>query len=254
MLFTIHKSISDTLENFLIENSVFQNHNLVTKSLETSLRTVEPMYWQTIVLTLSFVLFILVKVLNPKKTQQVLASLFSIQIAKELYREDYKLNKRVTLILSIVFVLVFSFLLQILNKYFGLILLDKTYLIQYLFFVGLIIGMYVVKFSFSSILAYISNNQELEKEYRFTIMVFNQVFALVILPLVILLQYSQLPSEWLMYLSIILTVAFYFFRLYRGFVISALEQNLGFMYIFLYFCALEILPLLILIKFLLINF
>lgn len=254
MLFAIHKVISDTLQNLLIENSVFQNHNLVPENLETSLRTVEPMYWQTTVLTLSFVLFILVKVLNPKKTQQVLASLFSIQIAKELYREDYKLNKRVTLILSIVFVLVFSFLLQILNKYFGLILLDKPYLIQYLFFVGLILAMYIVKFSFSSILAQISNNQELEREYRFTILIFNHVFALVILPLVILLQYSQLPSVWLIYPSIILILAFYFFRLYRGFVISALEQNLGFMYIFLYFCALEILPLLILIKFLLINF
>jgi hypothetical protein len=254
MLFDIHKTISDTLQNFLIENSVFQNHNLIPENLESSLRTIEPMYWQTIVLTLSFVLFILVKVLSPKKTQQVLASLFSIQIAKELYREDYRLNKRVTLTLSIVFVLVFSFLLQTLNKFFGFILLDKTYLMQYLFFVGLIVVMYLVKFGFSSILAYISNNQELEKEYRFTTIVFNQVFALIILPFVILLQYSQLPSEWLIYPSIILILSFYFFRLYRGFVISALEQNLGFIYIFLYFCSLEILPLLILIKFLLINF
>jgi hypothetical protein len=146
---------------------------------------------------------------------------------------------------------VFSFLLQTLNKFFGFILLDKTYLMQYLFFVGLIVVMYLVKFGFSSILAYISNNQELEKEYRFTTIVFNQVFALIILPFVILLQYSQLPSEWLIYPSIILILSFYFFRLYRGFVISALEQNLGFIYIF---CSLEILPLLILIKFLLINF
>jgi hypothetical protein len=114
--------------------------------------------------------------------------------------------------------------------------------------------MYLVKFSFSSILAYISNNVDIEKEYRFTTIVFNQVFALIILPIVILLQYSQVPTGILIYTSIGLVLTFYFFRLYRGFIISALEQNLGFMYIFLYFCALEILPLLILIKFLLINF
>jgi MFS family permease len=237
-----------------MQNSMFNNHELVVEKLENSIRHTELFYWQTTVLTISFSLFVIVRVLNPKKTQQVFASLISIQIAKELFREDYKLNKRVTFILSIVFILIFAFLLQIINTYFGLILLETSDFVQYLFFIGLIIAMYLVKFSFSSILAHISNNDDIEKEYRFTTIVFNQVFALIILPIVILLQYSQVPTGILIYTSIGLVLTFYFFRLYRGFIISALEQNLGFMYIFLYFCALEILPLLILIKFLLINF
>jgi hypothetical protein len=254
MLDSLNKVVTDTLSRALLQNSMFDNHELIASQLELSVRHNAPMYWQTTVLSISFILFVLVKVLNPKKTQQVLASLISIQIAKELFREDYKLNKRVTLILSIVFVLVFAFLLQIINTYFGLILLNVSDFVQYLFFIGLIISMYLVKFSFSLILAHISNNSEIEREYRFTTIVFNQVFALIILPIVILLQYSQVPERILIFISIGLVLSFYFFRLYRGFVISALEQNLGFMYIFLYFCALEILPLLILIKFLLINF
>jgi hypothetical protein len=52
----------------------------------------------------------------------------------------------------------------------------------------------------------------------------------------------------------VICLGFFVLRLFRGFLISVSEQNVGIIYIFLYLCGLEILPLLILIKFLMTNF
>jgi hypothetical protein len=51
-----------------------------------------------------------------------------------------------------------------------------------------------------------------------------------------------------------LFIVFYTLRLVRVLAIMYSEQNVGIVYIIMYLCALEILPFLVLIKFLFINF
>jgi hypothetical protein len=246
---------NDSLQVKSIEKeSLFSNHSLKPVHSTPIFNAADSSYWQGILLFTVFSIYVLTKVSEPRKIVKVFLSVFSLQEAKQLFREDFKLTKRLSLFLGIAFILVIAFLIQITNHYFGLILNDYTPLKQYLFFIAVVCISYILKFSANHILAFISSSTDLGKEYLFNVVVFAQTTGLILLPFVIAMQFTRYPSEWFLYPALIICLGFYVLRLFRGFIISVAEQNIGIIYIFLYLCALEILPLLILIKFLLINF
>jgi hypothetical protein len=111
-----------------------------------------------------------------------------------------------------------------------------------------------VKYITTHTLSFIIGEFDLGKEYFFNIFIFNQMAGVVLFPIVLCILFSKLTPELFLYPGIVICAAFFLLRLFRGFVISTLEQNVGVLYIFLYLCGLEILPLLVLIKFLLNNF
>lgn len=237
-----------------IKQSLFFNHSLKPIHATPIFNAANPSYWQGILLFVVFSVYVLIKVSEPKKIVKVFLSVFSFQEAKQLFREEFKLTKRLSIFLGIGFLLVLAFLIQITNRYFGLILHDYSPFKQYLFFIALICIAYLIKFLANHILALISSNTELGKEYLFNVVVFAQTSGIILFPFVVVLQFTRYPSEWFLYPALIICLGFYVLRLIRGFIISVTEQNIGIIYIFLYLCALEILPLLILIKFLLTNF
>lgn len=234
--------------------SLFTGHSLSPIHKDPIFRPGTIYYWPVLVIFFVLALYVMVKLVDPKKLVKVLASPFSMQVSKQLFREDYKINKRVSLVLSLCFVLVISYLLYVTNRYFGLILEEYSPLSQYLFFVAVICVMYTVKFMVNYLLNQLTFTKELGREYAFNVFVYCQTVALVVFPLIICLQFSRYSTELFLYPAIIVCILFYLLRLFRGFVISVMEQGVGILYIFLYLCALEILPVLVLIKFLIVNF
>ena len=180
--------------------------------------------------------------------------MFSYQEAKQLFREEFKLTKRVSLLLGISSILVIAGLIQFANHYFGVIVTNYSSLQQYFFFVLVICLTYLIKFVSNYIFGFISSNEELGKEYIFNVFVFAQTIGIIIFPFIICMQFADYPKEWFLYPALVICGGFYALRMVRGFIMASVEQNIGIVYIFLYLCALEILPMLVLIKFLLINF
>lgn len=250
--------LSQQNDSILVEraekNSLFYNHSLKPIHTTPVFNAAKPSYWQGILLFVIFSIYVLTKVSEPRKIVKIFLSVFSLQEARQLFREEFRLTKRLSIFLALGFILVAAFLIQIINHYFGLILDECTTFNQYLFFVALIVISYTVKFLANHILAFITMSKDLEREYLFNVVVFNQTLGIILFPFVIAMQFTTYPSEWFLYPAIIICLGFYILRLFRGFIISVAEQNIGIIYIFLYLCALEILPLLILIKFLLTNF
>lgn len=245
-------SFKDTL---LADNtSIFQGHSLKAIHSTPIINASTQSYWQGILLFILFSIYVVIRISEPKKILKIFISVFSLQEAKQLFREEFKLTKRISLLLGIEFILIMAFLIQFTNKYFGLILNDYSHLQQYLFFIGVICLAYLVKFLVNYVLALISANNELGKEYLFSVFIFSQTLGIAIFPLIVCLQFTKYPAEWFLYPALIICAGFYGLRLFRSFIISSTEQNIGILYIFIYICALEILPLLVLIKFLLVNF
>ncbi len=240
----------DTLERA----SLFSGHSLKIIHPTPMFNGAKTSYWPGILLFLTLSIYVLIRISEPKKILRIFVSVFSIQEAKQLFREEFKLTKRMSLLLGIGFILVMAFLIQKTNEYFGLILLNAPLLKQYMFFVGIIVVMYLIKFVANSILAYIISDNDLGKEYLYTVFVFGQTIGIILFPFIVCLQYTTYPSEWFLYPALVICAGFYALRMFRVFVLSTTEQNIGILYIFLYLCALEILPLLVLIKFLLVNF
>lgn len=245
-------SPKDTL---LVNNtSIFQGHSLKVIHNTPITNPYTPSYWQGILMLILFSIYVVIRVSEPKKILKIFISVFSLQEAKQLFREEIKLTKRISLLMGIVFVLVIAFLIQFTNHYFGLILNDYSQIQQYLFFIVVACLAYLVKFLINYALAYISSNKELGKEYLFNVFIFSQAIGIIIFPLIVCLQFTKYPTEWFLYPALIICAGFYVLRMFRVFIISATEQNIGILYIFMYLCALEILPMLVLIKFLLVNF
>lgn len=247
---------SDSIQNTALTNttSIFSNHSLKPVHSSPIFNAGKPSYWQGILLFIIFSIYVLIKISEPKKFLKIFASVFSLQEAKQLFREEFKLAKRISLFMGICFIMVIAFLIQITNNYFGLILKEHSPIEQYLFFIMVLCITYFIKFLSNYALAFVTLNNELGKEYMFNVVVFSQTIGIILFPFIVCMQFSHYPTEWFLYPSLIICSGFYALRMARGFIISGSEQNVGILYIFLYLCALEILPLLILIKFLLINF
>jgi hypothetical protein len=236
------------------QNSVFNGHSLKVIHSTPILKVAETTYWQGAILFLIFSMYVLIKISEPRKILKIFTSVFSLQESKQLFREEFKLTKRFSILLGIAFILVIAFLIQFTNQYFGFILHDYSHLQQYGFFIIVVSFVYVVKFITNYILAYISSNHDLSREYLFNVFVFAQTIGIVIFPLIICLQFTKYPAQWFLYPSLIVCAGFYALRMFRGIIVSSAEQGVGIIYIFLYLCALEILPMLVLLKFLLVNF
>lgn len=235
-------------------HSVFFGHSLQPSHHTPVFRAGEVSYWPVWIIFITLALYILVRISDSKKFLKVLVSPFSLQVSKQLLREDYKINKRVSAVLSLCFILVMAYMTYLTNHYFGLILEGVKPIRQFAFFALVICAMYLIKFSTNMFLAILTDTKDLAREYGFNVFVFCQTLALLLLPLIICIQFSRYSTELFLYPAYIICLLFYILRLFRGFVVSVIEQGIGILYIFLYLCALEILPLLVLVKFLVVNF
>ncbi|MBI3519797.1 MAG: DUF4271 domain-containing protein [Bacteroidetes bacterium] len=254
ILIAKNDSLSSVKIPLIQRESMFSGHTLKPVHNTPIFNNKTISYWPGILLFAIFSIYVLIRLSQPKKIFKIFISVFSLQEAKQLFREDFKLTKRVSVFLGTGFILVLAFLIQITNQYFGLILKDYSHLEQYLFFVAVATLTYLIKFVANYVLAFISSNEELSKEYLFNVFLFSQTTGIILFPLIVCLQFTKYPPEWFLYPALIICLGFYALRMFRGFILSVSEQSVGILYIFLYLCALEILPLLILIKFLLINF
>ncbi len=234
--------------------SIFTDHGLKVIHNAPVFNTNYNYYWPSIILFIALSIYVLVRISEPKKILKIFISVFSFKESKQSYREDFKLTKRLSFLLLVGFVLVVSFLIYLTNNYYGKILQKQSSLNQFLFFAAIIICVYCIKFLTNYVVAFISSNNDLGKEYTYTILAFCQTTGIILFPLVVCIQFTRYPVQWFLFPVLLVLAILYSLRLIKSLIVYSAQQNIGIVYIILYLCALEILPLLVLIKFLLINF
>ena len=90
--------------------------------------------------------------------------------------------------------------------------------------------------------------------YIFTIFLFNMIAGLLLLPIVILTAYAPVEyREILLRSGLILLVLIFLYRIVRVFIIWSGQLRASIFYLFLYLCAFEIAPLLLIGKIALIQ-
>ena len=243
----------------LAQNSIgyeplFKNHLLKPIHDTAIFNTMEQLYWPSIVLFVILCLLVILKVTSPQKTFRVLNAAYSLQVAKQIEREDYGPLKRVSIVLSIVFVLITTFLFYKLNLIFGSVLNKNGSFFQYLFFVLIIILVYSVKLIAANVVCFVTQTSNIFNEYVNNTLIINQSIGVILLPVMIIVELSPVNVVWIVFPATLFLVLGYVLRLYRGFLFAGIEQGVGLLQLFVYLCALEILPLLVLIKFLVVNF
>ena len=182
-------------------------------------------------------------------TQTVQASI-NFQVANKMFNDNSMLQLQLDRLLYLFYFLSIAFFLYCIELRLGMNPHDLQGGRQYLFNLALLAGVFFSRVVLLNITGTFFNQRRLVKEYLYNIFIFNKLSGMVVLPLMFLLVYTTgYLHEIVFWFSVTAVFAVVVMRLIRGFVFSSRKDVLLF-YIFLYLCALEIAPLVLLYRWL----
>ena len=115
-------------------------------------------------------------------------------------------------------------------------------------FLGIYIAFFLLKILLIWIISIIFKNPSTATEYIQTILVYNMVLGIVMLPLLLLMTFTI--RDAILYLTLGIALILMGLRFIRGIVIGLSDTKFSLIHLFLYLCTLEILPVLFAAKFL----
>ncbi len=245
---TIKDSLPAKAVNLTPINHIFTSHQLPIKNNSGILLDKNDNYWIAVLLMLGLSLVVLIRVTSPKKFFILIRSFFSFNAAKQLIREDYRLNKGSSLILIFLFLVNFPFLLFKINEYYKLYPYSFNDFYFYLILLFLVVLSYFVKFVFLKIMGSLTRNQLLADEYSYYSFLSIKGAGLFVYPALIFLEYSQISNVSFIVAGLVICATFYVLRLVRGMLILINSDGVSIFHLFLYLCGLEIIPLIVIIK------
>lgn len=190
-----------------------------------------------------------VKVTSFNKVSRILQAIYNVQIFQQLEREEFNPFKFYTLALNTNFVINISFLCYEINSIYKFIFVQEARIFQFLFLFGLILLALVIKSLFNRTLSAITHDRKVLVEYDINSSLINQALGLFVFPWIVLIEFS--PFNPFIFLSgaLVMIGGGLIIKWYRGIVIGMIEERVGLLQIFSYFCGLEILPFCVLVKY-----
>ncbi len=181
-------------------------------------------------------------------------SSYNIQAIKQLEREEFNpLNLR-SYALNLIYLISITFFVYKLNETYCFILEGVHSFLQFLF-LWLCIALYHgLKYLLRWVIGFVGNTQALMMEILYNNMVINQTVGMLMLPAIIAIEFSKIEGLYLFVATALILLTAFFIKIYRGFIFSVFENQIGLLQVFVYICALEILPFLVFAKLMITNF
>jgi hypothetical protein len=203
--------------------------------------------WITFMLLVALALFASVRTKWNKYMVNLFQSTLNYSTALRMYQEKNNSHLYGAFQLDVIFYLIISvFAFQVLN-YFRIDLPYQNFLL-FLFCLVSIIVFFLVKTTIYRFMGLLIEKKSETGEYLFNVNNFKRVAGLILLPLVAVIAFypygkENIPVTTGMYIVLLL----YSLLVFRGFMIL-LRKQFSIFYLFLYFCTLEFLPLVLLYK------
>jgi hypothetical protein len=241
------RDVRDTAKVFNYPH-IFSGHELKATSLEPKPIEKNKTVWPVFVFLLGFVLLVTIRVTSARRFFLLLKACFTLAASRQLMREDYKLNKASSVLFSIVFLLHFSYFLYKINQFYGYIHYAFNDILFYFCIVLSVLALYFFKILMARLVARLVLAYTEMDEYIFNIFLSTNAIGLFLFPVIICLEYAYIPAHYLMNIGLFILLLFYTIRILKGIVIAYVSGRFSVFHLFLYLCALEILPLIVLIK------
>ncbi|MEN8226948.1 MAG: DUF4271 domain-containing protein [Bacteroidota bacterium] len=182
-------------------------------------------------------------------TQTVQATT-NFQVANRMFKDNSLLQRQLDNILLALYFLSVTFLLFFMEERLKVTPLRLHGSLLYLFNLALLVGVFFGKIVLINLAGFLFNRIRIFREYLYNAFIFNKLMGMVILPMLLFVVYTSGVLQgvffWLTLATIALVVVM---RLIRG-VVFSFKKNISIFYMFLYLCALEIAPLVLLYKWL----
>lgn len=204
--------------------------------------------WQVVLLLTAVLLVGVVKAFSNNRYRLGLKALFNYSVAQEIIREEQVFFHRSNIFLTIAHALTLSLFLYQLKE----LLLSKKGDVSgfsgFLIILSAVFVLYMLKYILSKILLFIFNNTSASTEYTFNISLYNNLLGVLLIPILCISYFTIFPFyELVFYIVIPVAILVFVLRLIRLFTIGK-SIGLLYVYIFLYICTLEILPLVVLFR------
>jgi len=204
--------------------------------------------WILGLLLLCFITLAWVQVLYHRRLSQLLMAPFSKRFLNQLIRDGDLFSERISLAMGFIYVITTSMFIYQFND----LVLSQN---QVSFLQGfplfalisiLILGFWILKIGTIRFLSFIFRTRQTSKEYILNILIFNILIGLLLLPLLVFAIY--LKCTIFLWICIIIFISVLLFRLARGFLIGMSIRKFSYLFLFVYLCSLEILPLVVILK------
>lgn len=203
--------------------------------------------WITILFVIVLVLFATVRITSTNYIRFLFQSLINYTTSFRLFREkNYPISHGATQ-LDIIFYFIFSLFIYQVENSFNLEFTTRNILL-YLIIFGSVIGYFYIKKVAYYAIGLVFESIPDTNEYLFNIDIFNRTLGLSLFPVVALINYYPANNPMItVYVGLFMVAVFYIFLLQRG-IFILLKKQFSIFYLFLYLCTLEILPLLLIYK------
>lgn len=201
--------------------------------------------WVAILLVVVLGIVAYSKSFYPKRFKMILRGLFNWKVSQQIIRYEKVYAHPVNVMLSVVYLLATSLLFAFYYHQNFNQLLDPIYAFALLAVFILVYGL--LKLFLYSFSAWLFNVDEMIEDYSFQSSLFNKFFGLINLILLICFLYSSISQELILSISLVSLLIFMLMQLIRGLLIG-IQNAMPLHLIILYLCTLEILPWLIIGK------
>ena len=248
-------SDTDTSAQMLLQSQsqtakLFSEHSLQPVNPAPLPLLVRTPDWFTLVLVVVIIFLVWLRMFYFKILNQMISAFFSNSVSNQIVRDENILVQRASIMLSFIFYFIAALFVYQVSIHFNW---DFPFLNEG--FLRFIVISLLIAFAYSFKMILLKGLGELFRldrpvaTYIFNIFLINNILGLFLLPVVITVAYIVTDStEMVIYTGIALVVMSFIYRLVRGFHIWTTLQGVSFFYLIIYFCTLEIAPLVIIIK------
>jgi hypothetical protein len=227
-----------------------QIHQQETKAgyIEGNIRAESNMNWIVLTVLTSLFIFSWIKSTYEKFIVQMVSGIINYQVSVRLFHERNILFRNVSFALHATFYINLGLFIFYLIENFGYTqLFPNNFLSMFTYSIAFFI-LYSIKLLSGKIISYIFLFQEEFAEYIHNVFLFNKNIGLLLFPIIIIYPFiAENIKPLLIYTGLILIIIMLLLRMYRGFQII-MRKGVNMFYLILYLCAVEILPVLLLVK------
>ena len=206
--------------------------------------------WYFIYLFLLIGLFAWIRVYYGNILTQTFQASTNFQFASKMFNNNSQLQNQLDGMLYLFYILSVAFLLYYLEVRMSLFPYGQQGGVLFLFNIALLSAMFIGRVVLHNTIGILFNHIRLVREYLYNMFVFNKLAGMIALPLVFLLIYTEgILQEIFFWITVFVFSGIVVMRVIRAVIYSYRKEVLIF-YMFLYLCALEITPLVLLYRWL----
>ena len=234
-----------TVYSFLLEFPLVKNNQpeyMITSFKESAARD----FLFYLLLSLVFLLS-LIQVMFPRYFRNVFDIFFQTNFRQRQTKEQLTQENIASLLLNILFLISSATFVTLISDRF--IHSHISFWKIFLFSLIVLTSIYLCKMLFTQFMGWVFNKKEIAESYSFLVFIINKIIGVALIPFCFLLAYSTNELKHLAYTISIMLICFLFlFRFFNTYKNLSSRLKINAFHFFLYFCSVEILPLLIIYK------